>query len=57
MTNREKADAYFMYLEGSSFQEIADHYGVTKQYIHTMSQGSKGTRLDKRQLSHLCLSQ
>ncbi len=34
MTNREKADAYFMYLEGSSFQEIADHYGVTKQYIH-----------------------
>lgn len=36
MTNIEKADAYFMYLEGSSFQEIADHYSVTKQYIHTL---------------------
>ena len=33
MTNKEKADAYFMRLNGMSLREIADKFGVTYQCI------------------------
>ena len=33
LTNRDKADAYFMRLNGMSLQEIADKFGVTRQCI------------------------
>ena len=36
MTDRDKADAYFMRLNGFSLQEIADQFGVSKQYIAQM---------------------
>lgn len=39
MTNRDKAEAYFMRLEGKSFQEIADCFGVSWQYIHHLLSG------------------
>ena len=33
MTNRDRAEAYYMRLNGSSLQEIADQFGVSKQLI------------------------
>lgn len=33
MTNRDKAEAYFMRLNGNSLREIADKFGVSYQYI------------------------
>lgn len=39
MTNRDRAEAYFMRLEGKSFQEIADRFGVSKQNIHRLLNG------------------
>ena len=34
MTDEEKVEAYKMRLEGSTLQEIADTFGVSKQYIY-----------------------
>lgn len=51
MTNREKADAYFMYLEGSSFQEIADHYGVTKYSLNLTKSVSRRRGKKKMHIS------
>ena len=39
MSNRDKADAYFMRLEGKTFQGIADQFGVSKQNIHQILLG------------------
>lgn len=39
MTNRDKAEAYFMRLEGKSFQEIANQFGVSRQNIHRILNG------------------
>lgn len=39
MTNKEKAEAYFMRLEGKTFQEIADRFGVSKQNIQQILKG------------------
>lgn len=33
MTKRDKLEAYKMRLEGKTLQYIADHFGVSKQYI------------------------
>lgn len=33
LTNSDRAHAYLMRLNGMSFQEIADHFGVSKQCI------------------------
>lgn len=34
MTKEDKIKAYAMRLDGASFQQIADEFGVTRQYIH-----------------------
>ena len=39
MTNRDRAEAYFMRLEGSSFQEIANRFGVSRQCIQQCLNG------------------
>lgn len=39
MTNKERAEAYFMRLEGKTFQEIADRFGVSKQNIQRLLNG------------------
>lgn len=36
MTNEERAQAYLMRLNGATIQDIADHYGVSKQYISSL---------------------
>lgn len=36
MTKEQKIEAYAMRLDGLSLQEIADHFGVSKQYIQQM---------------------
>ena len=36
MTNKDRADAYLMRLEGASLQEVADRFGVSKQCISQM---------------------
>lgn len=33
LSNKDKAEAYYMRLEGHTLQEIADKYGVTKQAL------------------------
>ncbi len=39
MNNRDRAEAYFMRLEGSTYQEIADKFGVTKQHVQHILTG------------------
>lgn len=36
MTNKDRADAYLMRLEGASFREIAKKYGVSFQYLQNI---------------------
>lgn len=33
LSNKDRAEAYYMRLEGHTLQEIADKYGVTKQAV------------------------
>ena len=33
LSNKDKAEAYYMRLEGHTLQEIADQFGVTKQAV------------------------
>lgn len=40
MTNRDRAEAYYMRLNGKSFQEIADQFGVSRQRIHQILNGA-----------------
>lgn len=50
MENKERAVEMFkMRLDGATYQEIADKYGVTKQYVHALlntSPQSKAKNLD-----------
>lgn len=36
MTNEQKAEAYLMLLEGSTYEEVAQKMGVSKQRIHQL---------------------
>ena len=44
MTNREKAEAYFMSLEGASLQEIGERFGVSIPDVAKMIPGYKPKR-------------
>ena len=39
MTREDKIKAYTMRLDGYTFQDIADKFGVSKQYIHSLFGG------------------
>lgn len=36
MTNDEKVEAYRMRLEGATLQEVADRFGVTREWIRVL---------------------
>lgn len=42
MTKEQKIEAFSMRLDGCTFKEIADKYGVSKQYIHSLFGGNSG---------------
>ena len=52
MTIDEKVEAFRMRLEGSTLEEIANHFGVSKQYI---SQELTIERERKRSISAKCI--
>lgn len=37
MTKKDKLEAYKMRLEGKTLQSIADHFGVTREYIRQIT--------------------
>ncbi len=41
MTREEKIEAFTMRLDGETYQEIADKFGVTRQYIHQILGGDR----------------
>lgn len=47
MTKEQKIEAYAMRLDGVSLQGIADHFGVSKQYIHQLLPGARRSNKKK----------
>lgn len=45
MTREEKIEAFTMRLDGETYQEIADKFGVTRQYIHQMLGGDRRSKV------------
>lgn len=45
MTREEKIEAFAMRLDGETYQEIADKFGVTRQYIHQMLGGDRRSKV------------
>lgn len=54
MTREQKLEAYGMRLDGCTYQEIADKFGVTKQYIQQSLFPSDG-RMSKIRNSEICI--
>ena len=45
MTSEQKAEAYLMLLNGASYEEAAQKFGVTKQRLHQLLPGvGNGTK-------------
>lgn len=42
MTREDKIDAFAMYLDGATMEEIGSHYGVSKQWISHMLANPNG---------------
>lgn len=51
MTSDEKKKAYCMLLDGKSYQEVADEFGLTRQAIHKAF--ADKVRFKKRAVTHL----
>lgn len=53
MTREQKLEAYGMHLDGCTYQEIADKFGVTKQYIQQSLPSA--SRRSKKYNSKICI--
>ena len=36
MTKEQKVEAYSMYLDGCTYQEIGDKFGISRQLVHQL---------------------
>lgn len=36
MTKEQKVEAYSMYLDGCTYQEIGDKFGISRQRVHQL---------------------
>lgn len=55
MTKEQKLEAFSMRLDGCTYQEIADRFGVTRQYIQQTIPSDPIVRRKTRQLEKVCI--
>lgn len=48
MTNEEKVEMFRMRLEGATLQEVADKFGITREYVRQLVPGIEGKEIKRR---------
>ena len=60
MTKEQKVEAYSMYLDGCTYQEIGDKFGISRQRVHQLLSEpcyENKTRSQKLNLDNKCFQQ